>query len=213
MFTELWLIRHGETEWTAQGLHNGRTDIPLNARGRAQAAAARDALPRRLDVAFSSPLARARETAEICAFPGQLTIAGGLLEWDYGAFEGRTALDIRREIPGWTPWTHGFPAGETLADVAARAENFFREEIAPRKGRVAVFAHGHILRLLAACVLDLPQESAARLALEPGALSLLDREYERPTIRFWNLTPSPGITHPGCSRSRAEALGSSPADC
>jgi probable phosphoglycerate mutase len=213
MFTELWLIRHGETEWTAQGRHNGRADIPLNARGRAQAAAARDTLPREFSAAFSSPLARARETAEICALPAPLTIASGLLEWDYGACEGRTAFDIRREIPGWTPWTHGFPAGETLADVAARAEIFFREKIAPREGRVAVFAHGHILRLLAVCVLDLPRESAARLALEPGSLSRLDWEYERPAIRFWNLTPSPGITHPGCSRSRAGARGSSPADC
>jgi probable phosphoglycerate mutase len=188
MFTELWLIRHGETDWTVEGRHNGRTDIPLNPRGLAQAEALRESLAS-FDVVFCSPLARARQTAAACIPENRITISDSLREWNYGAYEGRSALDLRREIPGWTPWTHGFPNGESLAEVAKRAEVFLSCEIPARPGRIAVFAHGHILRFLAACALGMRAETAAHLALAPGSLSIIAREYERPAIRLWNFTP------------------------
>jgi probable phosphoglycerate mutase len=187
MFTELWLIRHGETDWTNQGRHNGRTDIPLNARGRAQALSLRDHLAD-FDAVFASPLARALETATRCLQTSQITLSDALLEWDYGLHEGRTAIELRHETPGWTPWTHGFPGGESLADITARAKKF-RDEEMRASGRVAVIAHGHILRVLAARVLGLPAEAAAHFALDAGSVSVLGWEYERPAIRLWNFTP------------------------
>lgn len=182
----LYLVRHGETEWTAAHRHNGRTDLPLSERGRAQARRLQSALAEvAVDHVFCSPLKRAIETARI-ALPGrEVIIRAELTEWDYGEFEGRTVEEIRQREPEWTPWSHGFPGGETLGEVEARARRFL-DELDGFRGPAIIFSHGHLLRILAVVRLELPLLVAGRLALDPAALSLIGTEYEQAAIRFWN---------------------------
>ncbi len=183
---ELHLVRHGETAWTTAHRHNGRTDLPLNERGRAKAAGLRPMLGG-LDFehVFCSPLRRALETSAL-AFPHRAAVVcQELTEWDYGDFEGLTVEQIRRTDASWTPWTHGFPGGETLEQVTMRAEEFLRR-VSGCGGRVLVFSHGHLLRILAARRLDFPAMAASRLALDPAATCVIGVEYERAAIRSWN---------------------------
>jgi probable phosphoglycerate mutase len=182
----VFLVRHGATEWSESGQHTGRTDIPLTDEGRRQAEGLAGRLAReKFAVALVSPLRRARETARICGFGDAAEVDPDLLEWDYGDYDGRTAADIRRERPGWTPWNGGFPGGETLDEVAARAGRVVAR-VRDVDGDVALFAHGHILRVITARWLEQPPLEAARYYLATATLSVLAWERETPVIDRWN---------------------------
>jgi broad specificity phosphatase PhoE len=183
---ELWLVRHGETEWSAAGRHTGRTDVPLTGLGRCQA----EALGRLLkghafDLILSSPLSRAVETCRLAGCGDAAALNNDLLEWDYGIYEGLTTAEIRREVPGWTIWTSDPPGGETREEVANRARKVLSMTSGAR-GKVALFAHGHTLRILAACWLGLSPEAGRLLALDTAAIGILGYEHESHVIRTWN---------------------------
>jgi probable phosphoglycerate mutase len=185
------VIRHGATEWSDAGRHTGRTDVPLTDAGRASASALRACLdPRTFTAAFSSPLSRARETAELAGFPGA-TPLDELREWDYGAYEGRTTADIRDERPGWVLWRDGVPDGETVTQVGARADAALAA-IRAAGGDVVVFAHGHLLRVLTARWLGLDPAWGRGFALGPATRSTLGYERETPVILTWNGPCVPG---------------------
>ena len=186
MSTKLWLIRHGETEWSRSGAHTGRTDIPLTAVGQERAAGiGRYLAARPFALVLSSPLGRARETCRIAGYGDVAQIEPNLCEWDYGAYEGRTTDDIRRETPNWSLWTMGVPGGETIEQVASRARLVI-ERACSTGGEVALFAHGHILRVLAACWLGLTPAAGALFALDTGSWSMLGYERETRVIQVWN---------------------------
>jgi broad specificity phosphatase PhoE len=187
---EIWLVRHGATEWTATRQHTGRTDLPLTDDGRHDAAALYKPLDRqRFAAAFTSPLVRARETARIAGF-ADAEVLDDLREWDYGVFEGRTTAEIREEIPGWSVWSAPIVDGEQLAEVAARARCVL-ERCAGIDGRVVLFAHAHILRVLTACALGLDPTAGKVLALDAGSISVVGQEHAYRAIRRWNWTPPP----------------------
>lgn len=182
----LYLFRHGQTEWAATGQHTGRTDIPLTEKGRDQAAALRDVVMRiKLSAAFVSPLARARETAEIAGFRDQIQIVDDLREFDYGAYEGLTTKQIRETVPGWTIWTHPVPDGETLEQAAVRCQRVI-ERAGASGGKVALVAHGHILRILTATWLNLPPSEGKHFMLDTSTISILSHEHETPAVKIWN---------------------------
>jgi probable phosphoglycerate mutase len=183
---ELWLVRHGETEWTVTGQHTGRTDISLTALGRRQAAAlGRRLAGRAFALVLVSPLTRALETCRIAGYGDVAKRTDDLCEWDYGAYEGRTTPEIRTEVPGWTIWTGNPPGGETLEQVARRVGNVI-EEATAAGGDVALFAHAHVLRVLTACWLGLPPDAGRLLALGTASLSVLGYERETRIITTWN---------------------------
>jgi broad specificity phosphatase PhoE len=183
----VWLVRHGETEWARLGRHTGRTDIPLTKRGRDQARA----LGRRLDghvfgLVLTSPLSRAAETAELAGVGAAATTDPDLLEWDYGAHEGRTTAEIRGDYPDWTIWTGPWPGGETVEQVGQRADRVIARLEVPGQGDALVFAHGHLLRVLAARWIGLGPESGGRFELATATVSILGWERETRTIELWN---------------------------
>lgn len=183
---ELWLIRHGETEWSATGRHTGRTDIPLTSVGQRQAAAlGRWLANRSFALVLVSPLSRAVETCRIAGYGDVAQLTDDLLEWDYGAYEGRTTTDIRKELPRWTIWTGNPPGGETKEQVGRRALNVI-DKVSAAGGDVALFAHGHLLRVLAACWLGLAPDAGRLLALDTASLSVLGYERETRVITTWN---------------------------
>jgi len=183
----LWLIRHGETAWSLSGAHTGRTDIPLTANGELKAAKIGDKLGgRQFSLVLVSPLERARRTCEIAGYGAQAQIEPDLLEWNYGDYEGRTTDDIRHDRPGWYLFRDGVPNGETIEQVAVRARRVISRAVAA-EGDVALFAHGHILRILGACWLELPPLEACRLALSTASVSTLGYEHETRVITSWNL--------------------------
>lgn len=183
---ELWLVRHGETEWSRLGRHTGRTDIPLTEAGRAQAAAvARKLAGHEFAMVLSSPLARALDTARLAGFGDRVETTDDLLEWDYGADEGLTTKQIRRERPGWTVWRDGPKDGETADEVAERVDRAI-ERVRSAAGDVLVFAHGHVLRLLAARWLGEPPTEGRLFALSTATVSVLGWERETAVIERWN---------------------------
>ncbi len=183
---DLWLVRHGETEWARDGRHTGRTDVPLTDLGRAQARAMAGSLASvPFAMVLSSPLRRAFETARLAGFGDRVEADPDLMEWDYGSFEGRTTDEIRGEIPGWTIWTAEPIDGETVVDVARRADRVV-ERVRSARGDVLVFSHAHLLRILAARWLDLPADEGRRLALSTASVSLLGWEHGTPVIVRWN---------------------------
>lgn len=181
------LIRHGETTWSATGRHTGRTDVPLTNQGEAQARALRDRLAgRHFALVLCSPLSRARRTAELAGLADVLS-EPDLMEWDYGDFEGRVTDEIRQHIPGWTIWSGPWPGGETLDQVAERADRVVARVRAVETGAtVALVAHGHILRVLAACWVGAAAHAGAWLELETATLSELGWEHETAVIQHWN---------------------------
>jgi broad specificity phosphatase PhoE len=186
---EVLLVRHGETEWSASGRHTGRTDIPLTDRGRVQARALGAALAgRRFALVLTSPLSRAADTSRLAGV--EATVDEGLREWDYGDHEGRTTPEIRQEDPEWTVWRGPVPGGELLEEVAVRADRVI-ERILAAGGDVAVFSHGHFLRVLTARWLELPAVEGRRFALDTATLSVLGIEREVRAVRRWNLVPPP----------------------
>jgi broad specificity phosphatase PhoE len=183
---EIWIIRHGETEWSLAGRHTGRTDLPLTVAGeRAAEALGRSLAGRSFAQVLSSPLLRARETCRLAGFGNVARASDDLMEWDYGSCEGRTSAEIRREVPGWSLWTHGAPGGETLDQVALRARRVI--EAATKDGDVALFAHGHLLRILTACYLGLPPDAGKLFFLEPASPGILGFERDQRALLAWNL--------------------------
>jgi broad specificity phosphatase PhoE len=181
---ELWLVRHAETEWSRSGRHTGRTDVPLTEAGRERARALRDRLAgRTFALVLSSPLSRARETAELAGLEPQLR--DDLVEFDYGEYEGITTATIREQRPGWDLWRDGSPGGETAEHVGRRVDGVIEEALAA-DGDVAIFAHGHVLRALAARWVEQPAAFGGRLRLDTGAISVVGFEREVRVIRHWN---------------------------
>lgn len=187
--TELWLVRHGETEWSLSGAHTSRTDIPLTDHGRKRAEELRDYLSgTKFDAVFTSPMKRARETCAIAGFGDQAVIEDGLKEWDYGIFEGKTTKEIQAETPGWSVWKNEIVDGEAVEHVGERADGVIARALAaaPDGGKVALFAHAHILRILTARWIGLPAVDGSLLALGTGSLSRLGWERETRVIESWN---------------------------
>jgi len=183
---EIVLARHGETEWSRDGRHTGRTDIPLTDQGRRQAELLRDALAEwNFAKVLSSPLERARETCRLAGLGDLAEITEDLLEWDYGDYEGITTVQIREQRPDWYLWRDGCPNGEDAASVGARVDRVIAA-VEGVDGAVVLFAHGHVLRVLAARWLGLGPESGALLALGTGTLSVLGYERETRVVQRWN---------------------------
>lgn len=177
------LVRHGETEWSASGKHTSVSDIPLTERGREAATNLRTRLEGDFALVLASPRARAQDTARLAGFTPEIT--PDLAEVDYGDYEGLTTPEIRETHPGWTLWADGSPNGETLTQAGARVDRVIERALAA-DGDVIVFAHGHILRVLAARWLDLPPERGASLALDTAAVSELGFERETRVLTRWN---------------------------
>lgn len=183
---ELWLIRHGETEWTISGAHTGRTDIPLTERGRERAQAIRTYLDgKKFSLVLTSPMVRARETCRIAGYGDVAVLDDDLREWDYGGYEGLKTAQIWEQQPEWRLWRDGVPGGETIQNVAARAERVIARSLEAGPS-VALFAHGHLLRILAACWLRLPPQDGRLFALSTGAVSTLGFERDTRVVLRWN---------------------------
>jgi probable phosphoglycerate mutase len=177
--TEIIVVRHGATEWSENGRHTGRTDLPLTAAGRAEAEGLRDRMSSLdLELVLTSPLVRARQTAELAGVGDRAEVFDALREWDYGEYEGVTTVDVRTTIPGWTVWTGPCPGGETADDVGARADAVLAR-VANVDGAVAVFSHGHFLRVLVARWLGLPPADGRLFTLATGTISVLGYEREQ----------------------------------
>ena len=184
---EITLIRHGQTEWSRSGRHTGRTDVPLSDFGRRQAESLGTVLrPSDFSLVMSSPLSRAWETMTLAGFGEGATEYFDLLEWNYGEYEGRTTSEIRTEIPEWTVWTHPILGGESVEDIAERADRVIATSIEAAVP-VALFAHGHILRVLAARWMGLSPTSGSAISLDTATVSTLGWERERRVLRTWNL--------------------------
>lgn len=185
MSDELWLVRHGPTEWSESGRHTSSTDLPLLPEGEKKALDLRHRLE---DVEFrqvlTSPLVRARRTAELAGYE-DAEVEPALAEWNYGEYEGLTTPEIQQTVPHWSVWTHPSPGGETAAQVAARLDRVVQRA---RVGgdRTLVFAHGHSLRVLAARWLGLPAADGRLLRLDTATVSVLGYEHARPVILRWN---------------------------
>lgn len=189
--SQLWLVRHGETEWSASGRHTGTTDIDLTAAGVEAARSVAGRLAgRSFDRVLSSPLLRARRTAGLAGFP-DTEVAPDLAEWDYGDDEGRTTAEIREDRPGWTVWRDGPLGGETRTDVGARADRVVTM-VRSVDGPVLAFGHGHFCRVLGARWLGLNVEDGARLLLSTASVSVLGWERDTPAVVHWNDTASLG---------------------
>jgi probable phosphoglycerate mutase len=186
----VWLLRHGDTEWTERGLHTGRQDVPLTDDGRAQARSARKLLSgRSFDSVLVSPQRRAIETCQLAGFADGAEICDDLVEWDYGEFEGLTDDDAQHVKPGWDLFIDGAPGGESPVDVAARVDRVI-EELGGRSGAYLLVGHGKSLRVLAARWLGCAPALGRLLAFDPAAVSLLERDESGSRLRFWNCTAS-----------------------
>jgi broad specificity phosphatase PhoE len=187
---ELVLVRHGETEWSRAGRHTGRTDVPLTDAGRKQAAALGASLRgREFALVLTSPLSRASETCRLAGLGEVAQERADLMEWDYGAYEGLTTPEIREERPGWTLWRDGVPGGETSEEVGARVDRVIAE-LRAAGGDAAIFAHGHLLRVLAARWLGLDPGDGRLFALDTATIGVLGYERETAVIRLWNSKPA-----------------------
>ena len=184
----IWLIRHGETEWSRDGRHTGVTDIPLTDLGRRQAEALGGQLrEHRFALVLTSPRSRARETARLAGFGDAAVADPDLAEWDYGALEGRRTREIVAEYPGWTIWTGPWPGGETADQVSTRADRILaRCQGADVNGDALLFGHGHMLRVLGARWLGLPGRSGSLFGLSTATLSVLGWEHDSHIFETWN---------------------------
>ncbi|MEP6815643.1 MAG: histidine phosphatase family protein [Marmoricola sp.] len=182
---ELWLVRHGETEWSRTGKHTSTTELPLTEDGVRVATTLRDrlsGLP--FDLVLTSPRQRARRTAELAGFP-DAEVDEELAEWDYGDYEGITTPEIRESVPGWTVWSHPCPGGETPEQVSARLDRVVAK-VRAQGGRCLAFGHGHATRALTARWLDQPVDEGRFFKLDTATVSVLSFERETPVIQRWN---------------------------
>jgi broad specificity phosphatase PhoE len=180
------VVRHGETEWSVALRHTGRTDVALTEAGERDARALGECLGEwTFARVLVSPLQRARDTARLAGFGGTAHPRPDLMEWDYGEYEGRTTAEIRTERPDWLLWRDGVPDGESVEHVGERADRVL-EEVRTVEGDVALFAHGHVLRILAARWLGLPPDRGRSLALGTGTIGVLGYERETPVLLRWN---------------------------
>lgn len=190
----VYVLRHGETAWSRDRRHTGSTDVPLLDSGRTLAGRAGQLL-RTLrgdgpwELVLTSPLARARETAELTGFP-TAEVDDRLREWDYGEHEGRTTDEIHAEDPDWWLWSHGAAGGEDAAGVGARVDALLAERVRPATGDVLLVAHSHLLRVLAVRWLDLPAQDGAFLVLDAAGIGVLGTEHDRPALLRWNVSPT-----------------------
>ncbi|MGH9025091.1 MAG: histidine phosphatase family protein [Acidimicrobiia bacterium] len=185
----IWLVRHGETEWTRSGQHTGTTDIELTGNGRDQARSLAPILAgAHLVLTLSSPMARARETARLAGVSDP-EITDDLCELGYGEYEGLTTAEIRETNAGWSVWDDDAPGGERLANAAARCQRVI-ERVEGADGDVALFGHGHIFRILGATWIGLPPAGGRMLGLSPASVSILGYEHEYHVLDLWDLTPS-----------------------
>jgi broad specificity phosphatase PhoE len=186
---EVWLVRHGATEWSASLRHTGRTDVPLTAAGEERAHGLRPVLADHpFALVLTSPRQRARRTAELAGFP-DAEVDDRLAEIDYGEYEGRTTAEIQAERPGWFLWRDGTPGGESIDAAGERADAVITR-IRKVEGDVLLFGHGHFSRVLGARMLGVPALFGQMLMLEPGSLSVVGSEHERRAIRTWNSYPA-----------------------
>jgi broad specificity phosphatase PhoE len=187
---QLWLARHGETEWSAAGLHTSRTDVPLTPAGEKEAAALQELLGgQRFDLVLSSPMVRATSTAVLAGFEPEIT--PDLHEWDYGELEGLTTEEIRAQYPGWSVWYGPWPSGEDADHVSERADRVVARARALGQGaRALLFAHGHILRVVTARWLGLPADQGKHFLLRTATLGVLSWEREEPVVDRWDLAPA-----------------------
>ncbi|MEV6735122.1 histidine phosphatase family protein [Streptomyces sp. NPDC051364] len=196
--SDLLLVRHGETEWSATGRHTGRTDVPLTAAGVEEAISLAPSFrDRHFELVLTSPLRRAVATAELAGLSGGVTDPD-LYEWDYGGYEGITTAEIQRTRPHWSLWTDGVPPGdaahpgEDAAQVGARADRALTRAaavLAEDRGDAVIVAHGHFLRVLTARYLGLPPQDGRLFLLRTGTVSVLSTEHGLPVIAGWNTHP------------------------
>lgn len=180
------LIRHGETAWSLDGRHTGRTDLPLLPAGEIQVVRLREAMSKySFSLVLTSPLQRARRTCELAGIRPEGIVEPDLLEWDYGAYEGRITAGIREERPGWSLFDDGAPGGETAAEVGIRVDRVI-ERVRAAPGDVACVAHAHVLRVLAARWLGLDAHAGRYFVLGPASISVLGWEREQPVVCRWN---------------------------
>ena len=183
---EVVLVRHGETEWSLNGQHTSRTDVPLTDNGRRQAELLGLRLAgRRFEQVLSSPRERALETCRLAGLGEQAELRYDLEEWEYGEYEGKTTEEIRQERPEWSLWRDGCPGGEDAAGVAARVDPVIAE-LRELEGDAILFAHGHVLRVLAARWLELEPAEGRRLGLSTAAMCALGYEHENRVVWLWN---------------------------
>ena len=192
MSRQLWLLRHGATEWALNGRHTGSTDLPLLPEGEAEARALGPVLSQQQFAAvFSSPLQRAQRTCELAGLGDRMQICDDIIEWNYGDYEGIKTATIRETVPDWTVWSHGCPKGENAQQVEVRCANAISTALAvPGEGDVALFAHGHILRALAGTWLGLGAAGGQLLRLGTASVSILGWERETRAIQRWNAPPT-----------------------
>jgi broad specificity phosphatase PhoE len=188
-YTRVLVVRHGETEWSAARRHTGRSDPLLTPTGREQAERLADVL-RGLEVerVLTSPLARARETCSLAGFADRAMVCDDLCEWDYGDYEGLTFDEIRAQAPTWNLWRDGCPGGESPAQVRDRADRAIEALVESGPATSLAFAHGHILRMLAARWVSLEAAGGARLMLATAAIGVLGHERQTRTVERWNTT-------------------------
>jgi broad specificity phosphatase PhoE len=186
---EIVIVRHGETEWSLSGRHTSTTDLALTDEGRKRAAELGPLLSgRQFALVLCSPLRRARETCELAGLAAAAELCADLREWDYGTYEGLTTPEIRERDPDWSLWRDGCPDGERPDQVGARADRAL-QRLRDAGGDAIAFAHGHILRVLAARWIELPVAEGARFALRAGGLGVFGYERETPVLTGWNYGP------------------------
>jgi broad specificity phosphatase PhoE len=182
---ELWVIRHGETEWSRDGRHTSRTEVELTPEGESVARRLADRLDGvEFDLVLTSPRVRARRTAELAGY-ADVHLEDDLTEWDYGDYEGLTTATIREKVPGWTVWSQPCPGGETAEQVSRRMDRVVGK-VRAHGGRVLVFSHGHASRALAARWLGQPVQEGRLFSLDTATISVLAYERESPTVARWN---------------------------
>jgi len=183
---EIYIIRHGETEWTRNGKHTGLSDIPLTELGEMQAASLGKRIEKiKFSHVFLSPLERVKQTCAICGLDGR--VDKDLLEWDYGAYEGMTSKEILKAVPNWKIFTHGAPGGESIEDIIKRADRFIKK-IKDLEGKIIIFSSGHFLRTFTMRWLKIALENGTRFPLSTTSLSILGREKDMESIKLWNDT-------------------------
>lgn len=183
---KVYVVRHGETEWSLSGQHTGVTDIPLTENGRAVARRLKPILAEQaFALVLTSPLSRARETCELAGLGARAAIEPDLKEWNYGEYEGLTSEQIHAKRPGWMVFRDGCPGGESPKQVGARADRVIAR-VRAATGDVALFAHGHLFRVLVARWIGFPPEAGQHFLLDTATLNVLGYYRDSPAVQVWN---------------------------